>query len=357
MSISFRGAAGIATFVRAFGESVVGQLVLLPEQLGVAAGQLADGNVSEALTTVLNAALAPIVQAVVDTLLFNPEVYSAFQEALAQPFTNLLNVINLTSYPNVLNLLGPLLAPVQLLSDVTSAVGAAGDGIVSGIRNGNLEEVANALLSLGPDVTYALLNGNPVGPAFSAGLLGPQGIIAGLLTLRDMVAEAITPPAASGLAAADAMVETAAKTVTLEVEPEVSTAQAAPEVVEAQPVSGSGESTEAESTTDTEAPEEPVVTSDEGGAAPEDAVTPTEESPTEESPVEDSPGADTEEPAGDDSENAAPDTSDTSSEAEKDSPAADSDSPQGRAAQVPRIPTVTRPVVTRPVVTPNNLVG
>lgn len=210
-----RSAAGISKFVNAFGESVVSQVVLIPGQLQVAAGQLAAGNVSTALMTAFQATLAPIVQAVVDTLLFNPDIYIGLQEAIRQPFANLLNVIDLVSYPNVLNVLGPLLAPVQLLTDVVTAVGAAGDGIVSGFRNADLEEVANALLSLGPNLTYAVLNGTP---DYSAGLLGANGIIAGLLSIRDMIADAITPKPTVTAAVAEAP-STATRSFTLDVTP------------------------------------------------------------------------------------------------------------------------------------------
>jgi hypothetical protein len=221
-----RSATGIANFVGAVGESVVGQLSLIPGELEEAVGQLAAGNITVGLNTILSAVLGPVVQVVVDTLLFNPEIWIGLQNAIQQPFQNLVNVIDLTSYPNVLNLLGPLLAPVQMLTDVTNAIGAAGDGIVSGVRNGDLEEIANALLSLGPDVAYAVLNGTPLGAEYSAGLLGPQGIIAGLLTIRDMVAAAITPNAAAKtLAVADSTVDTTAKTVTLEVAPAAEVAQ------------------------------------------------------------------------------------------------------------------------------------
>jgi hypothetical protein len=236
-------AAGIATFVGTFGQTIVTQLGLIPGQLQIALQELGEGNVTAALNTVLNAALGPIVQAVVDTLLFNPAIYEGLQHALVQPFQNLVNVINLTSYPNVLNLLGPLLAPVQIITDVTNAVGAAGDGIVAGLRTGNLEEIANALLSLGPDLAGAVLNGTSA--QFGAGLLGPSGIFAGLLTIRDLIADAITPQETLATATvSDVALD--APTVTLKVTPAADSSGNA-ETPVAEPVSADsdGASTEA----------------------------------------------------------------------------------------------------------------
>lgn len=212
-------AAAISTFVEAFGSSLGGAFAEAPEQLKLATEQFAAGDVSGALTTVQNALLGPVVQAVFDTLFLNPEVWTGFQNALRQPVANALAVVDLLNVNNVGNLLGPLLAPVQLITDVSSAVGAAGDGIFAGVKGGDLEQVANAVLNLGPDLTQAILNGNVLAGGFGAGLLGPQGIVAGLLTIRDLVAGAITPPAAkttlAGLAAAPAVTK-----VTLDVAPQ-----------------------------------------------------------------------------------------------------------------------------------------
>ncbi|MDV3124149.1 hypothetical protein M1247_04430 [Mycobacterium sp. 21AC1] len=212
-------AAAIGTFVDAFGSSLSGAFAEAPEQLKLATEQFAAGDVSGALTTVQNALLGPVVQAVFDTLFLNPDIWAGFQGALRQPIANALAVVDLLSVNNVGSLLGPLLAPVQLITDVTGAVGTAGDDLFAGVKAGDFEQVANAVLSLGPNLTQAILNGAPGSGDFGAGLLGPQGIVAGLLTIRDLVAEAITPPAATttltGLAAAPAVTK-----VTLDVAPQ-----------------------------------------------------------------------------------------------------------------------------------------
>ncbi|UGU34166.1 hypothetical protein LT350_15190 [Mycolicibacterium smegmatis] len=215
-------AAGVATFAEVFTSSVITALADTPEQLQSAVEKFSAGDVTGALETVLQTVLGPVVNGVVDTLLFNPDVWAGLQNAIRQPVANTLSVIDLLADPEVYNVLGPLLAPVQLLTDLTDAVGAAGDDVFAGIKTGDLEKVANAVINLGPNFTYALLNGAPGMPGFSAGLLGPQGVVAGLLTLRDMVADAIAPAttAAKTAAGTAAVAEPAALTrasVTLDV--------------------------------------------------------------------------------------------------------------------------------------------
>lgn len=220
-------AAGIGTFVQTFGQGVFEGFLETPERVQAAAEKFAAGDVTGALTEVQNAILGPIVNGVIDTLLFNPAIWTGFQDALRQPFANVLAVVDILSIPNVYSVLGPMLAPVQLLTDMTDAIGAAGDGIFAGIKGGDLEQVANAVLNLGPDLTQAILNGNPMAGGFAAGLLGPNGVVAGLLTLRDMVADAITPPAATtALAAAGLSATPRVTTVTLDVAPQASAIEA-----------------------------------------------------------------------------------------------------------------------------------
>jgi hypothetical protein len=233
------GVAGIATFAEVFGSGVITALAETPEQLQSAVDKFTAGDVSGALETVVQTVLGPIVNGVVDTLLWNPDVWTGLQNAIRTPVANMLSVIDLLALPEVYNVLGPVLAPVQLITDVTAAVGAAGDDVFAGIKNGDLEKVANAVINLGPDVTYALLNGDPRFIDFGGGLLGSQGIVAGLLTLRDMVADAIAPATTkvSALAEPAAIAKTA--TITLDV-PKALDAPAAPEKGAAEPSTAGG---------------------------------------------------------------------------------------------------------------------
>lgn len=288
-------AAAIATFVEEFGGSLGAGYAEVPEHLKVAADQFAAGNVSGALTTVQNALLGPVVQAVFDTLFLNPEVWTGFQDALRQPFANALAVVDLLSPANVGNLLGPLLGPVQVITDVVAVVGATGDDIFAGVKGGDAEQVANALLNFGPELTNAILNGNPLAGGFGAGLLGPNGIVAGLLSIRDLVAEAITPPATK-TAVTDvslAKTEAATTTVTLDVAPQAIEAPKTQEGVAVEQVSNtdaSAETTTKEVTAEPAAPEESVAAETPAKEeTPADAQTPAE-TPAEDA-VKESPKA------------------------------------------------------------------
>lgn len=212
-------AAAVGNFLQVFGSGLSDGFAETPAQLQEAFQQLAAGQITDGLTGVQNAILGPVVGAVVNILFLQPELWSNFQNALRQPIANALAVVDLLSLNNMGNLLGPLLAPIQVLGDVTTAVGGAGDNVVAGLKSGNAEQVANAVLSFGPNLTQAILNGNPVAPDYAAGLFGPQGIVAGLLSLRDLVAQTITPKTTFALAEANVTKVAAASTVTLDVAP------------------------------------------------------------------------------------------------------------------------------------------
>lgn len=287
-------AAAISTFVQVFGESFLSAVAETPEHLQDAVAQFTAGNVSGALNTLVNVVLGPVVNGVVNTLLFNPEVWTGLQNALRQPIANTLAIVDLLAVPNVYNLLAPLLAPVQVITDVTGAVGAAGDGIFAGIKNGDLEQVANAVLNLGPDVTNALLNGNPLSGDFAAGLLGPNGIVAGLLTIGELVADAITPAAAKSAVSQVGLLKTEAlsATVTLDVAPQAIEAPKAQEGTSAEEVSSAdaaGEATTKDASTEASAPQTPAQEATAETAAPDEAPAPSE-APAEDA-VKESPKA------------------------------------------------------------------
>ncbi|MFN3004514.1 hypothetical protein [Mycolicibacterium wolinskyi] len=285
-------AAAIGAFVDAFGGSLSEGYAEVPAHLKVAAQQFADGDVTAALTTVQNALLGPVVQAVFDTLFLNPEVWEGFQNALRQPIANTLAIVDLLQPANIINLLGPLLAPVQVITDVVNVVGGAGDNIFAGIKDGDLEQVANAVLNFGPDLTNAILNGNSMGGGFAAGLLGPNGIVAGLITIGEIVADAITPAAAkSALAGATLLkTEAASTTVTLDVAPQAIEAPKAQEGTAVEQVSSTetaGESTTKDASAEASAPQAPAETPAEAPAQETAAEPAAPEEAAAEAPAED----------------------------------------------------------------------
>ncbi|ORA36956.1 hypothetical protein [Mycobacterium aquaticum] len=215
-------AAAVGAFVQVLGSSLSDAYAGTPAELQQALQELSAGQITAGLTTFQNALLGPVVETVVGIMFGQPEVWTNFQNALRQPIANALAVVDMLSLENFGNLLGPLVAPIQVLGDVTNAVGGAGDNIVAGLKSGNAEQVANAVLSFGPNLAQAVINGDKLAGDYAAGLLGPYGIAAGLLTLRDLVAQAITPKTTTlALPEANVTKVTAANTVTLDVAPAI----------------------------------------------------------------------------------------------------------------------------------------
>ncbi|AKS32823.1 hypothetical protein [Mycolicibacterium goodii] len=290
--------AGVATFAEVFGSAVIEALAETPEQLQSAVDKFAAGDVTGALETVLQTVLGPVVNGVVDTLLFNPEVWTGLQNAIRQPIANALSVVDLLAVPNVYTVLGPVLAPVQFLTDVTDAFGEAGDEVFAGFKNGNIEQVVNAIINLGPNLTYTVLNGNP-DFGFGGGLLGDQGIVAGLLTLRDLVAGAIAPATAAKTAAvAEPAALTKVASVTLDVPkaieagPEAESATGGPVDTSVEPTAAAEEAAAEEAAPEETAPDETAsdeTATDEAAADATDAQADGEAVADGKTAVEDSP--------------------------------------------------------------------
>ncbi|MCZ8382402.1 hypothetical protein O6P37_26385 [Mycobacterium sp. CPCC 205372] len=190
-----QSAEAIAALAQTFGASFIEAISQTPQLLQSAIDDLATGDISGGLNTLLQVAIGPILDGAINILIFQPEIYADFQNALRQPIANLLNVIDLTSPTNLLGLLGPVLSPVNLLTDTVSTIGAAGDALVAALEAGDAEAVANAVLSFGPDLTGTVLNGLNPSEFFAAGLLGSNGVAASLLDIRDAIADAIAPQA------------------------------------------------------------------------------------------------------------------------------------------------------------------
>lgn len=188
-------AEAVAALAQTFGASFIEAVSQTPALLQSAIDDLVAGDISGGLNTLLQVAIGPILDGAINILIFQPEIYADFQEALRKPIANLLNVIDLTSPANLLGLLGPVLSPVNLLTDTVSTIGATGDALVAALEAGDAEAVANAVLSFGPDLTGTVLNGLNPSQFFAAGLLGTNGVAASLLDLRDAIADAIAPQA------------------------------------------------------------------------------------------------------------------------------------------------------------------
>lgn len=177
----------LGSFVTTFGEGFVGGLGDVPPALQAAVAQILGGDIAGGVQAVAGALLAPVLAGAFGALGQLGDIAAVLQN----PFLNMANVIGTVVSINTLVSLGlPLLtealAPVFQLASTAQAV-------FDGVRTGNLEAVANALISFPSDMIGTILNGSLAGG--NAGILSsPYGFFAGLLSLRQAIADAITPP-------------------------------------------------------------------------------------------------------------------------------------------------------------------
>ncbi|OBG84911.1 hypothetical protein A5733_01810 [Mycobacterium sp. NS-7484] len=172
----------------------------IPAQLQLAVSDLLAGNINGAVANAWSALLSPVLNAALPLL-------EPITAAIRQPIQNLLNVVD-----TQLAILYPVLGAINVGYVTVTAAGNVGQDILDSIRTADPIGAVNALLSGPAVITDALLNGD----AFGGGVLGPGlGLLSTLRQARDMIAAAITPPAA------DATVRSTAKLVTLDVAPAV----------------------------------------------------------------------------------------------------------------------------------------
>jgi hypothetical protein len=195
----------------------------VPALLQTALNQLAASNVSGAVNTLLEIPVAIAAPAL--------NLLPALQQMITQPITNLVNVIQAVTAP--LNAPLELVGLVAPLISMTGATGVAIQNVVSALGTGDIQNVANAVLTAPATIADGLLNGGygpDLGPlvgqpisVFAGGLLslstlvfgGPTGVfvktagpLGSLLFLRDIIAAALQPPKPATTAAAAAKVKT-----------------------------------------------------------------------------------------------------------------------------------------------------
>jgi hypothetical protein len=178
----------LGSFVTTFGQGFIGGLGDVPPALQAAVGQILAGDISGGVQAVASAVLAPVLAGAFGALGQLGDITAVLQN----PFLNIANVIGTVVSINTLIGLGlPLLtealAPVFQLASTAQA-------IFDGVRTGNLEGVANALISFPSDMVGTILNGSAAGGNNAGILTSPYGLFAGLLALRQSIADAITPP-------------------------------------------------------------------------------------------------------------------------------------------------------------------
>ncbi|PEG59830.1 hypothetical protein, partial [Mycolicibacterium boenickei] len=177
----------------------------IPATLQLAFENLLAGDINGAVSNTWGALLSPVLYAGLPLL-------EPITAAIRQPIQNLLNVVDTQTA-----VIFPVLGLLNVGYGTVTAAGNVGQDIVDSIRAGDPIGVVNAMLSGPAVITNALLNGDATG----GGVIGPGlGLLSTLRQAREMIAAAITPPAAEeARAAADATVASASKVVTLDVSP------------------------------------------------------------------------------------------------------------------------------------------
>lgn len=196
----------------------------IPSLLQASLTDLLAGNINGAVSNLWSAFLTPVAGAVLPLL--EPAI-----NAIRQPVQNLANVL---SNPAIVAL--PALGLLNVAYRTVTVAGNVGQDIVDSATAGDALGVVNAMLGGPAVVADAFLNGDALG----GGVFGPSlGLLSTLRQARELIAAAITPPAADAArTAADATLTSAAKVVTLDVSPKAAVVSPAPAAapVEAAPV-------------------------------------------------------------------------------------------------------------------------
>lgn len=189
----------------------------IPSLLQLAVSNLLSGDINGAVANAWSAFLTPVVG--VGLPLLEP-----ITAAIRQPIQNVLNVVD-----TQLAVVMPLLGALNVAYRTITVAGNVGQEILDSATAGDSLAVVSTMLSSPAVIADAFLNGDELG----GGVFGPSlGLLGTLRQAREMIAAAITPPAAEAAGAAtDTTLRSAPKLVTLDVAP--ATEKAAPAVSEA----------------------------------------------------------------------------------------------------------------------------
>jgi hypothetical protein len=210
--------------------AVTTALQALPAALQAAATQLGAGDVTGAVTA-LTGPVLPLVLGLIDAGFTGADAWQAVVNT-TQNFANAVAAVPKLALSGLLAVASPLLSDIN-------ANAAVGQAVVDAVRTGDLVGVVTALVNAPAVLTGATLNGFGTLPGIGTplgGLLsGPgsipgltDGLISGLLSLRDTIAAALDPQAKAATAALTAKapaiasvaaLSTAGTTVTLTAPP------------------------------------------------------------------------------------------------------------------------------------------
>lgn len=177
----------------------------IPSLLQLAVSNLLSGDINGAVANAWSAFLTPVVG--VGLPLLEP-----ITAAIRQPIQNVLNVVD-----TQLAVVMPLLGALNVAYRTITVAGNVGQEILDSATAGDALAVVSTMLSSPAVIADAFLNGDELG----GGVFGPSlGLLGTLRQAREMIAAAITPPAAEAAGAAtDTTLRSAPKLVTLDVAP------------------------------------------------------------------------------------------------------------------------------------------
>lgn len=186
----------------------------IPSLLQASLTDLLAGNINGAVSNLWSAFLTPVAGAALPLL--EPAI-----DAIRQPVQNLANVL---SNPAIVAL--PALGLINVAYRTFTVAGNVGQDIVDSATAGDPLGVVNAMLGGPAVIGDAFLNGDALG----GGVFGPSlGLLSTLRQARELIAAAITPQATEeARTATDATLTSAAKVVTLNINPKAVAVSPAP---------------------------------------------------------------------------------------------------------------------------------
>jgi hypothetical protein len=191
-------ATALAGISESFLSNVVTAVVQdVPQQTQMGIQQIANGEITNGLNSFVGALLLPLVGPGLGNLALINDVVPI----LKAPVQNVLNLLDVA--PTVLLNVG--IAPIQVLSNFTNALGNGIEGLRDAVLSGNPENVFNAVINAAAGFAAAAENS----------LLDPNsGVIGIMLNVRNIIANALAPKPAVPETAAS-IPDPAAKTLTL----------------------------------------------------------------------------------------------------------------------------------------------
>jgi hypothetical protein len=195
-----------------------GFLPSIPSQFQMIADQLKAGDIADAVNTAFQLPLGAALGLAVALPAINQIAVNSSQ--------NFANAVNAIAGPDSPVLLLAITAITPVFAGLTN-FGTQAQDVLDSVKGGDLPDAIGAALSIPTEVVNGFLNGtgtiDGIPGVQSPGLLTPianelgAGIISGLLSLRDTIADSLTPlpPPATALSALSTLEAPAAKTFTL----------------------------------------------------------------------------------------------------------------------------------------------